>query len=375
MKLAPTIHTQAQTLRLGRWTNVLLLAITAAGLPGCGEKDPTGTDLTTSSEGAQAGAEAGVVAAEATAAAAQAAATASGTIPLPINQTITSDGLAAFSITQKGLGGLGLFKVDNTAASSIALRGETNGSGYAVQGVATGKGIGGYFQTSSSSASDAVRGHTFGSGNAVHGVAVSDGQAGLFENTYHGTFKPALRVRTQGSGPAAAFESTKSNNGYPVVAVTNRGAGYAGAFVATTTNGRGVLIETKGGAGLQVIGGSKNAVVRTPSGAKALYTEESTEVWFTDYGFGRLANDRARVLLDPSFAQTINPDESYHVFLQARGRAELYVGETTPLGFEVLLKDGDPNAEFSYRIVAKRLGFEGKRLEGAPWADRPSAVN
>lgn len=34
------------------------------------------------------------------------------------------------------------------------------------------------------------------------------------------------------------------------------------------------------------------------------------------------------------------------------------------------LKDGDPNAEFSYRIVAKRLGFEGKRLERAPWADQ-----
>ena len=131
-----------------------------------------------------------------------------------------------------------------------------------------------------------------------------------------------------------------------------------------------MLIETKGGAGLQVVGGSKNAVVRTPSGAKALYTEESTEVWFTDYGFGRLANGRVRVLLDPSFAQTINPDEPYHVFLQARGRAELYVGESTPLGFEVVLKDGDPNAEFSYRIVAKRLGFEQKRLEPAPWLDR-----
>ena len=29
----------------------------------------------------------------------------------------------------------------------------------------------------------------------------------------------------------------------------------------------------------------------------------------------------------------------------------------------------DPNAEFSYRIVAKRLGFEDKRLEPAPWVD------
>jgi hypothetical protein len=368
---AATLRKQAQTLRLGRWTTLLLLAITA-GLPGCDEQDPTGTDLTTSSEGAQAGTEAGV-AADARAAPAQAEATISGALPLPINDTVTSDGGLVFSLTQKGLGYLGLFRVANSANAHTALRGETNGSGNAVEGVASGKGMGGYFQSSSSSASDAVRGHSFGSGNAVHGVAVLDGQAGFFENTYHGTFKPALRVRTQGVGPAAVFEKTRATNAYPVIAVTNNGVGYAGAFVTTTATGRGVYIETKGGAGLQVVGGSKNAVVRTPSGAKALYSEESTEVWFTDYGFGKLTNGKGRILFDPSFAQTINADESYHVFVQPYGRAELYVAERTPLGFTVALKGGDPNAEFSYRIVAKRLGFEGKRLEAAPWADHPPA--
>jgi hypothetical protein len=43
--------------------------------------------------------------------------------------------------------------------------------------------------------------------------------------------------------------------------------------------------------------------------------------------------------------------------------------ETTSLGFVVLLRDGDPNARFGYRIVAKRQGFEAQRLERAPWAD------
>jgi hypothetical protein len=37
----------------------------------------------------------------------------------------------------------------------------------------------------------------------------------------------------------------------------------------------------------------------------------------------------------------------------------------------VALRAGDPNAEF----VAKRLGFEEKRLEAAPWADHLSARN
>jgi hypothetical protein len=372
---AATLRKQAQTLRLGRLTTLLLLTITAAGLPGCDEQDPTGTDLTTSSEGAQAGAGASVVAADATAAPAATAAVTANTLPLPVNQDVTSS-LDALSITQKGGGSAGRFKIDNPTSGSHALVGQTNGTGYSVAGWASGsKSSAGYFEiVNSTNAQAALVGKSNGPGSAITAVSLAaDGQAGLFVNTYYGNYKPALRVRTEGSGNGAVFEKTRSTNAYPVVAVINNGLGYAGAFVTTTATGRGVYIETKGGAGLQVVGGSKNAVVRTPSGAKALYTEESTEVWFTDYGFGRLTNGKGRILFDPSFAQTINADESYHVFVQPYGRAELYVAERTPLGFTVALKDGDSNAEFSYRIVAKRLGFEGKRLEAAPWADHPPA--
>jgi hypothetical protein len=361
---------------LARFVALLLLAaLAAAGLAACNEKDPTGTDLTTSSEGAQARAEAGGVAADASAAPTPTAALTASTLPLPVNQDITSP-LDALAITQKGGGSAGRFKIDNPTSGSHALVGQTNGSGYSVAGWASGsKSSAGYFEiTNLSNAQAALVGKSNGPGSAITGVSLAaDGQAGLFVNTYYGNFKPALRVRTQGSGPAAVFEKTMSTNAYPVLVATNNGNGYAGAFVATSATGRGVYIETKGGAGLQVVGGSKNAVVRTPSGAKALYTEESTEVWFTDYGFGKLTNGKGRILFDPSFAQTINADESYHVFVQPYGRAELYVAERTPLGFSVALKDGDPNAEFSYRIVAKRLGFEGKRLEAAPWADHPPA--
>jgi hypothetical protein len=111
-------------------------------------------------------------------------------------------------------------------------------------------------------------------------------------------------------------------------------------------------------------------VVATPSGARALYTEESTEVWFTDYGFGKLQNGRARILLDPTFAQTVDVDKPYLVFVQAYGDADMYVRDRTPLGFEVVFRGGnDRNAEFGYRVVAKRKGFESARLERAPWAD------
>ena len=40
------------------------------------------------------------------------------------------------------------------------------------------------------------------------------------------------------------------------------------------------------------------------------------------------------------------------------------------MGLTVELKGGDADAEFSYRVVGKRLGSEAKRLEPAPWADQ-----
>jgi hypothetical protein len=124
-----------------------------------------------------------------------------------------------------------------------------------------------------------------------------------------------------------------------------------------------------------VAGGTKSAVVATHQGARALYTEEATEVWFADYGFGRLHNGRATIQIDPLFAETVNLDEPYHVFVQAYGDAELHVSQRTPTAFEVRLREGDLNVEFSYRLVAKRWGFEQKRLEPAPWADDDTTIS
>jgi hypothetical protein len=366
---------------MSRTITVVLCTVAAIGLLACDE-NPTGTDSTPLSEGARQDVEASVASPDATGANLQTAAALTGTIPLPIKQTVTSLE-TAFSITQKGEAQVGYFKLDNPAATSIALRGESNGFGYAVQGIAFGKAIGGYFGAHNyASGADALQGYTSGTGNAVHGIASSAGRAGFFENTLYNNSNSALAARTMGTGWAGVFLAPQGGKGIFVqtnssttsLDATNIGTGFAAKFYGKGS-AKGVYIETQGGAGLQVVGGSKNAVVRTPSGAKALYTEESTEVWFTDYGFGNLIKGTGRILFDPSFAQTINPDESYHVFVQPYGRAELYVAERTPLGFTVALKDGDPNVEFSYRIVAKRLGFEGKRLEPAPWADQLSTGN
>ncbi len=162
---------------------------------------------------------------------------------------------------------------------------------------------------------------------------------------------------------------TKATNGYGVAGRdASPSGGWAGYF--TSSNGNGVYISAPAGhTGLNVAGGTKNAVVSTDEGSKLLYSEESTEVWFTDYGFGQLEDGVAVITIDEGFAQTVNLEEPYHVFVQVYGDAEIYISGRTPTSFEVHLRDGDPNVEFSYRIVAKRLGYEDDRLEPAPWAD------
>jgi hypothetical protein len=118
-----------------------------------------------------------------------------------------------------------------------------------------------------------------------------------------------------------------------------------------------------------VVNGTKSAVVGTAEGSRVLYAEESTQVWFSDYGFGQLEKGVAVVAIDPVFAQTVNLQEPYHVFLEEHGPHELYLSQRTAEWFEVRAQKGKPNVEFSYRLVATRLGYEKQRLASAPWAD------
>ncbi|HEU4565811.1 MAG TPA: hypothetical protein VFS05_14220 [Gemmatimonadaceae bacterium] len=338
----------------------------------------------------------------------QSGVTAQGTIPLPINQSIASSGIA-FGITQTGTGQSGVFKIANSANTATALFAQSNGSGKSLYVKATGTGTAGTFEnsnagsgsntlyaisagsgntissvntgagvagsfvkTSSTSSSAALYAQTAGSGSAVRAVTSGTGNSGYFEKGSGTQGGAALFARNAGISLAANFVINNSNNLADAMFVYTNGGGWAGHFQGSGSAAKGVLIETGGGAGLQVIGGTKNAVVKTTSGSRALYTEEATEVWFADYGFGKLEHGRARILLDPTFAETINPDEPYHVFVQPYGDAELYVRDRTSLGFVVMARAGsDQEAEFSYRIVARRRGFEHERLAPAPWADAP----
>lgn len=114
--------------------------------------------------------------------------------------------------------------------------------------------------------------------------------------------------------------------------------------------------------------GTKSSVAEAGGEQRALYALESPGVWFEDFGSAQLVNGQAVVVVDSLFADTVNLQAEYHVFLTPLGDCNgLYVSNKTATGFEVHeLGGGNSNVSFDYRIVAKRAGYEDIRMEVAP---------
>jgi hypothetical protein len=91
----------------------------------------------------------------------------------------------------------------------------------------------------------------------------------------------------------------------------------------------------------------------------------SPQNWFEDFGSGQLSGGASTIALDPAFAETVDANSEYHVFLTPEGECRgLYVSHKTANGFEVdELGGGQSNVAFAYRIVALRRGYKNVRLE------------
>lgn len=118
----------------------------------------------------------------------------------------------------------------------------------------------------------------------------------------------------------------------------------------------------------------KSAAVRHPDGStRLLYSMESPECWFEDFGRSKLTRGKAQVKIDRDFlalVRTVN----YYIFLTPEGESNgLYVSRKDKVSFEVReLQNGKSNARFSYRIVAKRKDVIGRRLARVKPPKRPS---
>jgi hypothetical protein len=120
--------------------------------------------------------------------------------------------------------------------------------------------------------------------------------------------------------------------------------------------------------------GSKHAAVRHADGThRVLYSMESPESWFEDFGEGALAKGTAEVRIDPDFAAVVKTDD-YHVFVTPYGDCRgLYVANRSTDRFQVREQQGGTsNVRFSYRIVAKRKDIDGERLAKFTLPKRPA---
>jgi hypothetical protein len=282
--------------------------------------------------------------------------------------TAANNGTSVVSATHFGNGSAGYFSIANPSSSSSALYATSNGSGASLEGLVSGSG-------------NAIQGYTSGTGkvglfqlnnassnnNAVEIISNSGGDA-LTVNQTGGGY--ALNVAKSSPGTAALidFTTTSTAANANALEVRNSGAGWTAYLLGNSGTSKGLFVSSSV-VGLQVTG-TKNAVVNTTDGARALYCEEASEVWFTDYGFGKIEGNSVIISLDKKFLETVNTNQSYHVFLQTYSDAQLYVSKRSTTSFEVRVRGNEfSSAEFSFRIVAKRHGYESMRLDRAPWAD------
>jgi hypothetical protein len=230
-------------------------------------------------------------------------------------------------------------------------------TGYAVS-ASSGLSIGSRGDGVNSSSGDAYGGVFTASGSGGTGTHVAV-DAGAIGNTSAPTYgvRSSADNNSSGSVYAGRFEATSSGDGakYGIYAKAAPVQGYAGYFEGD------VRITDS----LIVLGG-KSAAVKVDNGEyRLLYSQESPEVWFEDVGSGQLINGKAHIQLDPLFLQTVTIDTKNRMRVFIQLEADCNGTYVTPLtnGFDVTeLKAGKSNASFSYRVMAKRKGFENFRL-------------
>ena len=84
-----------------------------------------------------------------------------------------------------------------------------------------------------------------------------------------------------------------------------------------------------------------------------------------EFGQGALAQGQCRIELDPVFREAVTIDATAHmmVYVTPNGRLGEWWVEKGASGFTVVAPEGADGITFDYRVVAKRKGFEAKRLD------------
>jgi len=253
-------------------------------------------------------------------------------------------GVVGFSYSPQGVGVLGAGKTFSNSYNTHV--------GYAPFGV-VGDSPSGFGVAAFSDTQNALVANS-GSGIGVYGSSVSN-------------------VGVYGGSTSQDGVVGYSANGNGVSGSTDSLASSGGAFLGPPTGGQALVAGTSELAcwfdnGNMGCTGNKSAVVPVAGDRWVrLFAVESPDNWFEDFGEGRLSNGSAVIALESEFAQTVNTELSYHVYLTPNGDSRgLYVSAKSANSFEVREQSGGTsNIAFDYRIVARRKGYENVRLEDA----------
>ncbi len=109
-------------------------------------------------------------------------------------------------------------------------------------------------------------------------------------------------------------------------------------------------------------------MVRTPDGPKLVYCQESPENWFEDFGTHTIDGSVTRVDIATDFGHTVTVSDEHplKVFITPRANFGDWWIQSDEKGFELHAPNAPIGAQFDYRIVAKRKGYEDIRLESRP---------
>lgn len=261
-----------------------------------------------------------------------------------------------------------------TSLDSFGVTGQGSGDGGGVRGYSGGGKGPGVFG-SSSGVGAGVSGFNTGSSHGVYGA--SSGEAcGIYGLNSAGPGAGVQGVNNAGgsgvlgsaSGQSAAVFGFNNDTG-PGVHGRGSQIGVIGeGSIGVLSHGDFICDNNSTVHGNSYVNGTKNAVVPTSYGYRKLYSQESPEVWFEDFGEGKLVGGLARIELDPLFLETvtINDKNPLKVFIQLNDDCNGVYVQRRATGFEVKeLRAGTSSARFTYRVVAKRMGFETARLEAA----------
>jgi hypothetical protein len=194
-----------------------------------------------------------------------------------------------------------------------------------------------------------VNGEAYGSGSGVYGQAEGVGGSGVVAVGL-GSSSTALNVQTDGGTAIRAYSHTTE-----IMALDN-----AGNLTLT-----GSLTQK----------GTPHAVLRSARGVeRTVYSAQQTQTTLEDFGEGQMTGGRAYVRLDPAFADMLDRNSSYIVFLTPEGptTAPLYVSDKSLSGFSVREITDHANIAFGYRILARPSGTSQARL--ALYKAPPSAA-